>query len=137
MTKTNEPLVAALDKNLGIYHGDGTFYWFTVHVGETETEENDAGEEERFMNRELWSGVRGLNTVYSCLFVYGSEETAWRALLSLLEKWRSAAIAMGYAPVGVVVECQEEFNEWHAHCDFDFGGRQVRLEGRLHSVNRF
>lgn len=132
-----KPLVAALDAERGIYHGDATFYWFSLHVGETETDENDSGEPERFMNDEAWSGVRGLNAALPCLALHPSEETAWNAMLAFLSKWRDRAIAMGYAPVGGIVEAQEEFCEWHAHCDFDFEGRQVRLEGRLHGTNRF
>lgn len=134
---TKEPLALELNRQSGVYHGDATFHWFSVHVGETETERNDAGEDERFMCSEGWSGVRGLNAALPCLPLHPSEDAAWNAMLTFLAKWRGRAVEMGYAPVGDIVERREEFHEWHAHCDFDFKGRQVRLEGRLHSVNRF
>lgn len=137
MAKPKEPLAAALDAERGIYHGDDTLYWFTVHVCKVETEENDEGEEVRYTGEDVWSGVRGLNAALPCLSLYHSEENAWNAMLAFLARWRDKAAAMGYAPVGGVVECQEEFNDWHAHCDLYLDDRLVRLEGRLHAVNRF
>lgn len=137
MAKPKEPLASALDAERGIYNGNGTFYWFTVHVCETETEKNDKGEEERYTGEDIWSGVRGLNGSLPCLSLYPSEDAAFSALLAFLGKWRDKTAAMGYAPVGGVVECQEEFHEWHAHCDFERDGRLVRLEGRLHAASRF
>ena len=116
---------------------DDTLYWFTVHVCKVETEENDEGEETLYTGEDVWSGVRGLNAALPCLSLHPSEEAAWNAMLAFLARWRDKAASMGYAPVGGVVECQEEFHEWHAHCDFEFAGRKVRLEGRLHAVNRF
>lgn len=132
-----EPLASALNAERGICHGDKTFYWFTVHVCEVETEKNDRGEDVQYTGESIWSGVRGLNAALPCLALIPSEDAAWNAMLAFLAKWRDKAAVMGYSPVGDIVECQEEFHEWHAHCDFDFGGRQVRLEGRLHGANRF
>ena len=98
---------------------------------------DDEGKEVRHTGEDVWSGVRGLNAALPCLSLHPSEEAAWNAMLAFLARWRDKAAAMGYAPVGGGVECQEEFHEWHAHCDFDFAGREVRMEGRLHAVNRF
>lgn len=137
MVKPKEPLASALDAERGIYHGNGTFYWFTVHVCEVEVEKDEEGKETRYTGEDVWSGVRGLNCALPCLSLYLSEDAAFAALLAFLGKWRDKAAAMGYAPVGGVVECQEEFHEWHAHCDLERDGRLVRLEGRLHAASRF
>lgn len=137
-SRASEPLAVELSKLGRLYTGDDTFYWFSVHVCRTEMGKDDKGEVGRFEDGDVeWSAIHRLNTGFSCLSLYTSEDEAWTAMLQFLGRCREIAVGKGYVPAGETVECQNEFSEWYAYADFDIQGRQVRLYGRLHGVNRF